>query len=151
MARGLNLVQLIGNLGQDPETKYAASGTAISNFSIAVSENRKEANGEWNEHTEWVRIKLFGMRAETAKDYLRKGSRVYIEGKMQTRSWEDKDGTKKFMTEIIGNNLLMLGGKPDSGGQGNSRPPTQNNNRTQDKGTPPPPPDNWPPDDDMPF
>ncbi|MFC1538335.1 single-stranded DNA-binding protein [Candidatus Latescibacterota bacterium] len=111
MARGLNKVLLIGNLGNDPEIKYSQSGNAIANISIATTEGRKNANGEWEDFTEWHRVVMFGKLAETCKDYLRKGSKVFIEGRIQTRSWEDKDGKKNYMTEVVGNSMLMLDSK----------------------------------------
>ncbi len=114
MARGLNKVMLIGNLGADPEIKYAASGTAIANFNVATSENRKNQDGEWEETTEWHRVVMFGRQAETCKDYLRKGSKVYVEGRLRTRSWEDQSGQRKYMTEVNGSFMIML----DSAGQG---------------------------------
>lgn len=108
MARGLNKVMLIGNLGSDPEIKYAPSGTAIANFNLATSENRRNKNGEWQEATEWHKIVMFAKQAELCKDYLKKGSKVYIEGRLQTRSWEDKNGQKRYLTEVVGLNLVML-------------------------------------------
>ncbi|MFC1542099.1 single-stranded DNA-binding protein [Candidatus Latescibacterota bacterium] len=111
MARGLNKVLLIGNLGNDPEIKYSQSGNAIANISIATTEGRKNANGEWEDYTEWHRVVMFGKLAETCKDYLRKGSKVFIEGRIQTRSWEDKDGKKNYMTEVVGASMLMLDSK----------------------------------------
>ncbi len=113
MARGLNKVMIIGNLGNDPEIKYSNTGTAIANFNIATTENRKDSEGNWEEKTEWHRIVMFGKQAEVCKDYLHKGSKVYIEGRLQTRSWEDQSGQKRYMTEIVGANMVML----DSRGQ----------------------------------
>lgn len=114
MARGLNKVLLIGNLGGDPEIRYAASGTAIANFSLATTEGRKNANGDWEDETTWHNIVLFGRTAETAKDYLRKGSRVYIEGRIQTRSWEDQNGQRQYRTEIATQTMMMLDGRDNS-------------------------------------
>ncbi len=108
MARGLNKVLLIGNLGADPEIKYAPSGTAIANFNVATSENRKNRDGDWEEVTEWHRVVMFGRQAEICKDYLKKGSKIFIEGRLQTRSWEDQTGQKRYITEIVGNNMVML-------------------------------------------
>ncbi len=120
MSRGLNRIIMIGNLGADPEIKYTASGTAIANFNIAINEKRKK-DGEWQDHTEWVPVTLFGKTAETAKDYLRKGSCVYIEGRWQTRSWEDQSGDRKYRTEVIANQMIMLDGSGGKGGSGGSK------------------------------
>ena len=108
MARGLNKVMLIGNLGADPEIKYSPSGTSISNIRLATSENRKNSDGEWEERTEWHRVVMYGRQAEICKDYLRKGSKIYVEGRLQTRSWDDQDGKKHYMTEVVGFNMVML-------------------------------------------
>ena len=117
MARGLNRALLIGNLGGDPEIKYAPSGTAIATFNLATNKNRKNQSGEWEESTEWHKIVMFGRQAETCKDYLRKGSKIYLEGRIQTRSWDDKQsGQKRYMTEIVGSNMLMLDSRGQDGG-----------------------------------
>ena len=102
---GLNKVMLIGRLGRDPEIKYTPSGTAIANFNIATS-------AKWNEeeHTEWHRIVAFKRTAEVCGEYLRKGSQVYIEGRLQTRAWEDRDGNKRYTTEVVAQSMQMLGG-----------------------------------------
>jgi single-strand DNA-binding protein len=115
MARGLNKVMLIGNLGKDPELKYTNSGVAVATFSIATSESWKDAEGNMQERTEWHNIVAWRKLAETCGQYLKKGGRVYIEGKIQTRSYE-KDGVKKYMTEIIADQMLML----DGSGGGNA-------------------------------
>ncbi len=119
MARGLNSVTLIGNLGADPEIKYTPSGTAIANFTMATAENRKNQSGEWEEYTEWHRIVAFGRTAEVCKDYLHKGSRIFVNGRLQTRSWEDNSGAKRYATEIVVNDLIMLDGA--DGGSSNDR------------------------------
>ena len=114
----VNSCTFIGNLGKDPDMKYTASGEAICNFSIACSESWKDKNtGEKKEQTEWVRISFFGKLAEICGQYLKKGSQVYVEGSMRTRKWTDKDGQEKYTTEIRGNEMKMLGGKPEGGGQ----------------------------------
>ena len=105
----LNKVQLIGNLGRDPEMKYTPSGIAVTNFSVATTE-RWAKDGQKNEKTEWHKIIAFGRLAEICGEYLVKGKQVYVEGKLQTRSW-DQDGVKKYMTEIVINQMQMLGGK----------------------------------------
>lgn len=110
---GLNKVMLIGNLGADPEVKYTPSGTAVTNFRIATSEKWKDKEGKVQERTEWHRIVTFGKLAEICGEYLVKGKQVYIEGRIQTRSWDDKDGNKKYMTEVVADKMQMLG-SPDS-------------------------------------
>lgn len=112
MARGVNKVILIGNLGRDPEIKYTPSGTAVANFSIATTERRKDRNSdEWREHTEWHRIVAFGRTAEVCGEYLSKGSQVYVEGRLQTRSWDDKEGNKRYMTEVVAGDVQFLGAR----------------------------------------
>ena len=108
----LNKALLIGNLGKDPEVRYTPTGSAITNFSLATSEKWTDKDtGEKKEKTEWHRIVCFGRIAEICGEYLSKGSQVFIEGKIQTRSWEDKDGTKRYTTEIVANIVQFLGGK----------------------------------------
>lgn len=117
MARGINKVILIGNLGADPETRAMPSGTTVANLRVATSESwRDKQTGEQQERTEWHRVALFGRLAEIAGEYLRKGSQVYIEGSLRTRKWQDKQGNERYSTEIIGNDLQMLGGR--GGGAG---------------------------------
>jgi len=107
---GVNKVILIGNLGADPEVKYLSSGTTVANFRMATSENRvNRSSGEKTTITEWHRIVAFGRLAEICGEYLSKGKQVYIEGRIRTRSWEDKEGNRKFTTEIIANQMQMLG------------------------------------------
>jgi single-strand DNA-binding protein len=117
MARGINKVILIGNLGADPETRAMPSGTTVANLRVATSESwRDKQTGEQQERTEWHRVALFGRLAEVAGEYLRKGSQVYIEGSLRTRKWQDKQGNERYSTEIIGNDLQMLGGRGGGGG-----------------------------------
>ena len=117
MARGVNKVILVGNLGADPETRAMPSGSTVANLRIATSESwRDKTSGEQQERTEWHRVALFGRLAEIASEYLRKGSQVYIEGSLRTRKWQDKQGNERFSTEIVGNELQMLGGR--GGGAG---------------------------------
>jgi single-strand DNA-binding protein len=112
MARGINKVILIGNLGADPETRAMPSGTTVANLRVATSESwRDKQTGEQQERTEWHRVALFGRLAEIAGEYLRKGSQVYIEGSLRTRKYQDKQGNERYSTEIIGNELQMLGGR----------------------------------------
>jgi single-strand DNA-binding protein len=117
----VNKVILIGNLGRDPEMRYLPSGDAVANFSIATTEKWKDKSGEMQEQTEWHRIAFFGRQAEVCGEYLRKGSSVYIEGRLQTRKWTDKDGNERYTTEIRGDRMQMLGGR--GGGSAEMREP----------------------------
>ena len=123
MSRGVNKVILVGNLGQKPEMRYTATQTAVANLSIATTESWKDKeSGENRDKTEWHRVVFFGNLAEIAERYLDKGSSVYVEGKIQTRKWQDKEGKDRWTTEILGNQLTMLGsrGSNDSGSQQDS-------------------------------
>jgi single-strand DNA-binding protein len=117
----LNKVLLIGNLGRDPEIRYTGSGTAVASFSLATSERFKNKGGEWEERTEWHNVTFWGRLAEIAGEYLTKGKTVYIEGKLQTRKWQDKEGKDRYTTEIIGEKMLMLS-KKDTGREGDPAP-----------------------------
>lgn len=111
----INKVILVGNLGNDPEMKYAANGNAIANFSLATSERWRDKNtGEQQEKTEWHRVVFFGKVAEVIGEYLQKGRQVYVEGKLQTRKWTDKEGNDRYTTEVVGSTMQMLGQKGDS-------------------------------------
>ena len=112
----VNKVILIGNLGRDPETRYMPDGGAVTNVSIATTESWKDKNGEKQEKTEWHRVAFFGKLAEIAGEYLKKGSQVYVEGRLQTRKWQDKDGQDKYTTEIIADRMQMLGSRQGMGG-----------------------------------
>jgi len=146
MARGINKVIIVGNLGADPETRYMPSGGAVTNLSVATSESWKDKQtGEQKERTEWHRVVMFARLAEIAAEYLRKGSQVYLEGSLRTRKWQDKDGNDRYSTEIVANEMQMLGGRGDSSaparsGGGAPRGPSQ------DAG---PPDDDF--NDDIPF
>jgi single-strand DNA-binding protein len=119
MARGVNKVILVGNLGADPETRAMPSGATVANLRIATSESwRDKTSGEQQERTEWHRVALFGRLAEVASEYLRKGSQVYIEGSLRTRKWQDKQGNERFSTEIVANDMQMLGGRGGAAGGG---------------------------------
>ena len=154
MARGVNKVIVVGNLGQDPETRYIPSGSAVTNLRIATNESWKDKQtGEQKDRTEWHSVAMFGRLAEIAAEYLRKGSQVYIEGKLRTRKWQDKDGNDRYTTEIIADEMQMLGNRAGGGAStiSDSPPPTN---------APPTnaPPTNAPPqssendfDDDIPF
>jgi single-strand DNA-binding protein len=123
MARGINKVILVGNIGQDPEVRYSQSGTAMTSISVATSESWKDkTSGEQQERTEWHRVKFFGRLAEIAGEYLKKGSQVYIEGKLRTEKYTDKAGIEKYSTDIIADEMQMLGGKPGASEGGGSRP-----------------------------
>jgi single-strand DNA-binding protein len=143
---GMNKAILIGNLGKDPEIRYTPSGTAVANFSIATSESwADKESGEKRERTEWHRIVAWGKLAEICGEYLTKGKQVYIEGRIQTRSWEDNDGVKRYTTEIIINQMLMLGtrGSSDSD-QPRTQPASDLPNRPESS-------HQGPYDDDIPF
>ena len=145
MSRGVNKVILVGNLGQKPEMRYTATQTAVANLSIATSESWKDKEtGENRDKTEWHRVVFFGNLAEIAEKYLDKGSSVYVEGKIQTRKWQDKDGNDKYTTEVLGNQLTMLGSRSNSG------PTTETDSSSN---TPFPEDDSGPglTDDDIPF
>jgi single-strand DNA-binding protein len=117
MARGINKVILVGNLGADPETRYSASGAAITNIRIATTEAwRDKQSGEMQERTEWHRVVFFNRLAEIAGEYLRKGSQVYIEGSLRTRKWQDQSGQDRYTTEVVANEMQMLGGRGGEGG-----------------------------------
>jgi single-strand DNA-binding protein len=117
-SRGINKVILVGNVGQDPETRYMPNGGAVTNLSIATSETWKDkSNGEQQERTEWHRVVFYQRLAEIVAEYVKKGSKIYVEGRLQTRSWE-QDGVKRYATEIIANEMQMLDGRGGSGGEG---------------------------------
>ena len=118
----VNKVILIGNLGKDPETRYTADGAAITNASVATTHKWKGSDGQKKEETEWHRIVFFGKLAEIAGEYLRKGKPVYIEGRLKTRKWADKDGLEKYSTEIVAESMQFLGSKDEGGGEREERP-----------------------------
>ena len=144
MARGINKVIIVGNLGADPDSRAMPSGNAVTNISVATSEswNDKET-GEKQEKTEWHRVVFFGRLAEIASDYLKKGSQVYVEGKLQTRKWEDKEGNERWTTEIVANQMQMLGDRMSQGAsnQKNVTKPDSSSNEFVDEEF----------DDDIPF
>ncbi|HYA92975.1 MAG TPA: single-stranded DNA-binding protein [Thermodesulfobacteriota bacterium] len=138
---GVNKVILIGNLGADPEVKYLSNGTTVANFRMATSENRvNRSSGEKTTVTEWHRVVAFGRLAEICGEYLNKGKQVYIEGRIRTRSWEGKDGNRRYTTEIVATQMQMLGIAGTSGGP----PDSQKELEVDEEGTPTP-------DDDVPF
>ena len=120
MAKSVNKVILVGNLGKDPEVKYTPQGTAVAKVTVATSSSYKDkTSGEWQETTEWHNVVLWQRLAEIAGEYLKKGNKVYIEGRLQTRSWDDKTtGQKKYMTEVVANELVLLGGRGEGGSGG---------------------------------
>ena len=129
----VNKVILIGNLGQDPESRFTPQGTAVTSFSVATNESWKSQNGEIKEHTEWHRIEMFGKRAETANEYMRKGNTVYIEGRLKTDEWEDKEtGQKRRATKIQCDNFTMLGRRGDNQSQGGGQPSAPASNDDDD-------------------
>lgn len=116
----LNKVMLIGNLGKDPELRYTPAGTAVASFSLATSEKFKNKDGEYEEKVDWHNVVLWGRQAEVAGEYLTKGKTIYLEGKLQTRKWQDKDGRDRFTTEVVGERMQMIGGRTEGQGDGQS-------------------------------
>jgi len=158
MARGVNKVIVVGNLGGDPETRYMPSGAAVTNLTVATNESWKDKQtGEQKERTEWHKVAMFGRLAEIAAEYLRKGSQVYIEGKLRTRKWQGQDGQDRYTTEIIADEMQMLGGRGGAGGGGSYGGGGQQGGDKQSGGQqggggsapPQPGPDDF--DDDIPF
>lgn len=130
----MNRVFLVGRLGRDPEVRYTNSGDAVANLSLATSETWKDKNGERQERTEWHRIVVFRNRAEFAKEYLSKGRMLAIEGKLRTRSWDDKSGNKRYTTEIVATTLTTLDGRKDRAGKMEQKPPeTLQNNQEEEE------------------
>ncbi len=130
----VNKVIILGNLGKDPETRYMPDGGAVTNITVATTETWKDKNGEKQEKTEWHRITFFGKQAEIAGEYLHKGKQVYIEGRLETKKYTDKQGVEKYATGIIASELKLLGGKPKEEG-GNEEPSEQRRKPTQKTGT----------------
>ncbi|MDT8320469.1 MAG: single-stranded DNA-binding protein [Xanthomonadales bacterium] len=160
MARGINKVILVGNLGADPETRYTANGAAVTNIRLATSESwRDKQTGENQERTEWHRIVFFSRLAEIAGEYLRKGSQVYIEGALRTRKWQDQSGQDRYTTEIVANEMQMLGGRggevesrqPQNSGFRDSQPAQQSQSAQQRQSSRPPDNDDGFAEDDIPF
>ncbi len=153
MARGINKVILVGNLGADPETRYMPSGSAVTNIRVATSESWKDKQtGEQQERTEWHSVAFFGRLAEIAGEYLRKGSQVYIEGSLRTRKWQGRDGNDRYTTEVIANEMQMLGGRAGAGmpaDPASRPPPRQAASGAPSGGSAPAGGDDF--DDDIPF
>jgi single-strand DNA-binding protein len=119
MAKGVNKVMLLGNVGKDPEIRTTAGGMTVASFSLATADRAKDAQGNWADKTEWHNLVAFQRTAEIVRDYVKKGSQIFVEGKIQTRSWDDKEsGQKKYKTEILVNELSLLGGRPGAEGGG---------------------------------
>ncbi len=133
MAGGVNKAILIGNLGADPEVRFTPGGQAVANFRIATSESWNDKNGQKQERTEWHRIVVWGKVAELCGEYLKKGRQCYVEGRLQTREWTDKEGKKNFTTEVVANQVVFLGGRDGGGGGGAGR-----SRGNEDFGPPPP-------------
>jgi single-strand DNA-binding protein len=130
--KSVNKVTLLGNLGKDPEVKYTPQGTAVAKLALATNERYKDKDGQWQDRTEWHNVVLWQRLAEIAGEYLKKGSKVYIEGKLQTRSWEDKQtNQKRYMTEVVANDLVLLGGRGEGGDTGGYSRGAGNNNFDQ--------------------
>jgi single-strand DNA-binding protein len=145
--RGVNKVILVGNLGADPDVRYSSTGSAVVNFRIATSENWTNKEGGKETRTEWHRIVAFGKLAEICAEYLNKGKQVYIEGRLQSRSWEDKEGNKKWTTEIVANNVVMLGSAGEAGGGPSARDQARETGDEPTEG----PPEPSQQEDDIPF
>jgi single-strand DNA-binding protein len=130
---GVNKVILVGNLGKDPEVRYLDNGIAVANFTLATTENYKNKEGERVSQTEWHNVVLWRGLAEVAEKWLKKGSNVYIEGKIRTRKWEDKEGNTRYNTEVLGDNMTMLGGKPNiESSEKTNKSETENHNDDKD-------------------
>ena len=165
MAGGVNKVILVGNLGADPDMRYTPSGQGVCELRIATSESWNDKNGQRQERTEWHRVVVWGKRAEVCSKYLAKGRQVFVEGRIQTRSYDDKDGNKRYITEIIANDVQFLSGGREGGGSGGSGGGAGGGGRGRSDDGPPPPPDGdlggyggggsggggGGPDDDIPF
>lgn len=150
MARGINKVILVGNLGNDPDVRYTQDGRAIANVSIATSESWKDKNtGETVDRTEWHRVVFFNRLGEIVAEYLKKGSQIYVEGRLQTRKWQDKEGNDRYTTEIVANEMQMLGGRSMGGGSSDSAPMNDNAGSAPSQSAPAPADDSF--DDDIPF
>jgi single-strand DNA-binding protein len=156
MAAGVNKVILVGNLGKDPEVRYVQSGNAVCTLRLAVTERRKDGD-QWKDHTEWMDVVTFGKTAENAGQYLQKGRQVYVEGRLQTRNYKDKEGVEKWRTEVVANQLLFLGSGDRGAGAGAGAGPRKSEGGRPAQGGPPPGEDAPPPDnggfvdDDLPF
>ncbi|MBO67288.1 MAG: single-stranded DNA-binding protein [Acidiferrobacteraceae bacterium] len=146
MARGVNKVILVGNLGADPEVRYTANGDAVSTISVATNRSYKRKDSdEWTQETEWHRVVVFGRSAEAISQYLTKGREVYVEGRLRTNKYEDKDGIERWSTEIVANDVQFLGGRGDESGANFGEPPIKASKASNPKGQ------DSDLDDDIPF
>jgi single-strand DNA-binding protein len=155
MAKGVNKVFLLGNVGKDPEIRTTPGGMTVATFSLATADRAKDAQGNWADKTEWHNLVAFQRTAEIVRDYVKKGSQIFVEGKIQTRSWDDKEsGQKKYRTEILINDLSLLGGRGESGG-GSSASSGYSSSRTSSSAPVSPPSNDYADqgitDEDIPF
>ena len=132
----VNKAILIGNLGKDPELRYTPSGQAVASFPIATTDRYKDKDGNWQERTDWHNIVVWGRQGETVKEYLRKGRSAYVEGRIQTRSYDDRDGNKKWITEIVASRVQFLGGRGEGTGGGRAEAPEPAETQNQPVGEP---------------
>lgn len=151
MARGVNKVILVGNLGNDPETKYTQGGMAVTSISLATSSVRKDKDGNAQERTEWHRVKFFGKLAEIAGEFLKKGSQVYVEGSIRYDKYTGQDGVEKYFTDIIGDDMQMIGGRSDGEAKPSSPKPARRPNQGSSSAPMAQPPADDFSDDDIPF
>jgi len=155
MSKGINKVILIGNVGKDPEIRYTQNGNAVATFSLATTERRKSAEGQWTDHTEWHNIVAWGKTAETCNQYAKKGTQLYLEGRIQTRKWQDKDGNNRYTTEIVVNQMVLLGRGPGGGARpeypGGDSFPSGGKAGAGDFPGPPVDDSGFDPNDDVPF
>lgn len=149
MAKSLNKVMLIGNTGKDPEVRYTPNNTAVASFSMATTDSWKDQSGNLQEKTEWHNLVVWGKLAEVCQEIVKKGTRIYIEGRLQTRSWEDKDKIKRYTTEIVVNELIVLSSKQSGGDE--FYPPAQTPGKSQESKSSSPAPSYSNDDDDLPF
>ena len=154
MAKSVNKVTLLGNLGKDPEIKFLPSGQAVANFSIATTDRYKDKAGEWQDRTEWHNVVAYARTAEIVRDYVKKGNKLYVEGRLTTRSWDDKDtGKKVYRTEVVVNDLVLIGGRDDDEGGSGSYSGSRQGGSSQGGYSQPAPDygDTGITDDDIPF
>jgi single-strand DNA-binding protein len=154
MARGVNKVILVGNAGKDPEVRYTQSGNAVASFSLATTERRKGTDGNWTDHTEWHNIVAWGKTAETCGQWVKKGTQLYMEGRIQTRKWQDRDGNTRYTTEIVVSQMLLLGKgqgqRPEAGGGNAYQAPAPRTGHDDFPGPEPEEP-GFDPNEDVPF
>ena len=151
MAKGVNKAILVGNVGKDPEIRYTQTGTAVANFTLATTEKVKRKD-QWEDHTEWHNIVAWGKTAETCSQYVKKGTQLYLEGRIQTRKWQDKEGNNRYSTEIVVNQMVLLSRGPGARGEGAEHPGAPGPRPAADE-FPGPPADEggFDPNDDVPF